>query len=530
MGQNQSQNRLQAYIHSLGESKSAVALIISNVLLAGSYWAVAVFVRWYFSKYQMWPAPMWLSAGIAMFAALVLGRRAAIGIFLGSFLTNMVSFHGHLLTGWIVALGNTLAPVVAIAVVRKHVRISQPFSSTRDVFWFTFGCFLNGTISGVFGSTGYQIGSGANFSQWTARWISWMLSDASASLLLVPLFLFLIDGPPPLGQVRKRPLEFLATMVVSVSTVAYVLSMRTGHMAVDAGSSFLILIPLLWAAVRFSPRFAYSLFVALMTMLVAGTLAGYGLYASASQNGKFLVFSQMSIGFGIAVLLLGAVSAEHHAALRALRQLNEELELRIEHRTSELRESKQQLEKVAFHDPLTGLPNRRFLEDQFAVALASAARKNGKVTFLLIDLDHFKQINDTLGHDAGDAFLIETARRISIAVRSYDFVARLGGDEFAVLLMDMPEPGQVELICRRVIESVQQPLPFNAKILETSSSLGISVYPDHGANWHELYKSADIALYSAKQNGRGRFQWYERPSEPSFQPSDTVIPSSPRNE
>jgi len=231
--------------------------------------------------------------------------------------------------------------------------------------------------------------------------------------------------------------------------------------------------------------------------------------AGVDQGGTAFVFSQMVIGFGAAVLLLGAASEQQSITGKALRKLNRELESRVEERTAELRKSKEQMEKAAFHDPLTGLYNRRLLEQRFGACRAAAARKRTGLAVLLIDLDHFKQINDTIGHDAGDVILIETGRRLKAAVREYDVVARMGGDEFAVLLPDIAERAGVEPVCARIVKALTDRIFFNGRHIVTSPSIGVAFYPQHGDLWQDMYKAADVALYNAKRGGRCRWEWYQ---------------------
>jgi diguanylate cyclase (GGDEF)-like protein len=142
--------------------------------------------------------------------------------------------------------------------------------------------------------------------------------------------------------------------------------------------------------------------------------------------------------------------------------------------------------------------------------LSELARRRGThFDLLLIDLDRFKQINDTLGHDAGDALLIEAAKRLRAAVRRSDSVFRLGGDEFAILLPDSSDPDRaaVEATCRRIVDGFTAPIPFNGSNMKTSPSIGIASFPNDSTTQEGLYKAADVALYAAKQAGRNTWRW-----------------------
>jgi diguanylate cyclase (GGDEF)-like protein len=277
----------------------------------------------------------------------------------------------------------------------------------------------------------------------------------------------------------------------------------------DAGSAFLVLIPLLWLAVRYSIYIAYPIFGLVMTVLIAATINKMGPFWVPQTGGPLFVFAEMSVGFGVAILLLGAAASEQRAAEFALRELNTELEKRVQERTTQLQQSQDQLERAALQDPLTALPNRRALESHFAICEAAARRKNQPFAVLLIDLDLFKQINDSFGHDVGDAVLVETAHRLRGAVRQCDVVARMGGDEFMILLPYASDHADVEAVCHRITTLLSESIETGGHAFRIAASLGIAMFPNDGANWQSLYKAADTALYHAKQSGRANWKWHD---------------------
>lgn len=168
----------------------------------------------------------------------------------------------------------------------------------------------------------------------------------------------------------------------------------------------------------------------------------------------------------------------------------------------------QEIERLAFFDSLTGLPNRVLLKDRLFQMLARAERRNNIVAVLFIDLDHFKEINDTLGHGCGDQLLQVVAGRLVSCLRSCDTVARLGGDEFVVLLESLNDLAGVEEVAGKLLTTLAQPVLLEGREVYTGGSIGISLYPHDGATVDTLFQNADTAMYQAKSDGRNQFCFY----------------------
>ena len=182
------------------------------------------------------------------------------------------------------------------------------------------------------------------------------------------------------------------------------------------------------------------------------------------------------------------------------------LATRLVGRTSDLEESRLQAQHQAMHDGLTGLANRALFEQRFDAALQRLADgQGGLLALLYIDLDRFKQINDTLGHPAGDALIRQVARRLVAEVRGYDLVARLGGDEFAILVSEPEDRQAIDRICSRIVAHLEQPFNVSGSQAYIGASIGIAVAPRHGTDRTELTRKADIALYRAKAEGGSRY-------------------------
>ena len=163
----------------------------------------------------------------------------------------------------------------------------------------------------------------------------------------------------------------------------------------------------------------------------------------------------------------------------------------------------------AGHDPLTRLANRARFQERLEKATKAAAKNGGEVGLLLLDLDHFKQINDALGHDAGDKLLQMFARRLEAAVRSGDTVARFGGDEFAIIVPRLKSPEVLAAICTSIHERLKEPFVHSGRMLDCRASIGAAIYPRDGANPEDLLKNADMALYAAKDSGRANTAVFE---------------------
>ncbi|WP_281869911.1 diguanylate cyclase domain-containing protein [Brevibacillus parabrevis] len=176
---------------------------------------------------------------------------------------------------------------------------------------------------------------------------------------------------------------------------------------------------------------------------------------------------------------------------------------------TERKKLERQLEHMAYHDMLTGLPNRRLLYNNLQEALERAKASGEMVAALYIDCDHFKQINDTWGHDVGDVFLQMLAKRLKSCVRDQDTVARLGGDEFVVILTAIDSERQAEKVATRILRSLQQPWSYEDKTFHFTSSIGIALFPASAKEADQLLSNADKALYKAKATGRNQFFFFD---------------------
>lgn len=172
------------------------------------------------------------------------------------------------------------------------------------------------------------------------------------------------------------------------------------------------------------------------------------------------------------------------------------------------KESEAHLDYLVRHDPLTGLPNRVLFRERFSLATAMAERKGGRIALLFVDLDHFKTINDTLGHPVGDRLLQDVAKRLRDCVRDTDTISRLGGDEFLIALTDVVDPDDAGRVAAKIVEALAQPFDIEAHELAATLSLGIALWPDDGTDFDILLQRADTAMYQAKGAGRNTYRFF----------------------
>jgi diguanylate cyclase (GGDEF)-like protein/PAS domain S-box-containing protein len=227
-----------------------------------------------------------------------------------------------------------------------------------------------------------------------------------------------------------------------------------------------------------------------MAQLNAGRIAGYKLSKRLLRPDGTVVWVDASI----AAIETAARGHPHHLCM-------------IEDVTDQ-KATEALIWQQANFDPLTQLPNRRMFHDRLAHAILKSQRDGNRIAVLFIDLDHFKEVNDTLGHHQGDVLLVDAARRIGACVRKSDTVARLGGDEFTVILSGVDEAGRVDTIAQHILDSLRAPFALGEEQAFVSASIGITLYPDDARDIDNLLKHADQAMYAAKGGGRNRFSYF----------------------
>jgi diguanylate cyclase (GGDEF)-like protein len=205
---------------------------------------------------------------------------------------------------------------------------------------------------------------------------------------------------------------------------------------------------------------------------------------------------------------LASLGRDFNRMLEQIEQRDQMLEQQVAQRTEELLDLNSQFRHQAYHDALTKLPNRALFDDRLTLATAHAERRGAKVAVLFLDLDNFKTVNDTLGHEVGDEMLRVIGGRLTEATRKGDTVARLGGDEFTIVVPNLRSADVAGQVAQGVIDSINKPLFVHGRQLQCTTSIGISVYPDDGEDVTTLKRNADTAMYHAKSYGRNNYQYY----------------------
>ncbi|WP_293268824.1 EAL domain-containing protein [Neptunomonas sp.] len=194
--------------------------------------------------------------------------------------------------------------------------------------------------------------------------------------------------------------------------------------------------------------------------------------------------------------------------LKAIEERDQYLESQVLVRTQEIEMANKNLRLQAYNDSLTGLPNRHYFYEQLQRTIDFSNRYNLKFSLIFIDLDNFKEINDTLGHDYGDLLLVEASKRLVECVRETDTVARLGGDEFTLIIQDLSANERIKAVAENILKSLTKSFQLEDERVFVSGSIGVTVYPQHGDNVEELVKHADQAMYESKHAGRNCYRFF----------------------
>ena len=470
----------------------------------------------------------WPSSGIAVAALMVAGVRVWPGVVVGAFATNLFHFlevpsvSPALAVGGaaLVAGGNTLEALAGRSVLRALGMEAEVFNRARDAFWFiavALGVSL--IAAGVGGSVMFGLGMATKDSVGIGA-LTWWLGDAVGILVFTPLLLAWLAG----GTVRWTPLRMLEALMCFAAFVPVGLFLFGGWLPepLTRPLPYMVIPLLLWVVFRFGLREAATAMALTSTVAIWGTANGNGPFAAETRNTSLILVQMFAGTIAATVFALSGAVSERRRLHAALRKSNETLEERVADRTRSLAEvnmklseeirertkAETQVRHLAHHDALTGLANRRLLDELFQSVEALARRRSMEMAVLFVDIDDFKQINDTRGHAVGDEVLEALASRLEACVRESDLVARFGGDEFVVVLVEVQRATDAEKVADKLIEALGRPVRVGQDQLVLGSSIGVSRYPQDGRDLATLLRCADDAMYEAKKEGKNRHRFY----------------------
>ena len=430
---------------------------------------------------------VWPPSGIALASLILLGPRVWPGVWLGATLVNLTvaSYPG---TALIIGSGNTLECLAGAVLVRHLIGVPRRFERGRDVVIFAAVAAASCTIAATVGVTALAIRDAVEWTEFSRNWWTWWQGDVTGILIVAPLILnWSLRRSAPWTSAKKAEAAGFALLLLAVTFLTFHHRDAAGSPASSYSLTFAILPFMIWAALRFSQRVVTTAIATSCAFAVYYTVHDLYTFPQSSLNESLLTLLAFISTVVVTGLVLSAVMEERKRVMdrlaRALDVLREE----------------------AMTDPLTGLYNRRFLVEFLQREWIRARRRDGSLGVIMIDLDHFKRINDTFGHPAGDYVLIAVAGLLRMHIRSSDIVCRYGGEEFALVL---PE-ASLENVRRRA-EEIQAAISRldlahgDVSLGRLTASLGVAMFPDHADGPDAVLKAADGALYAAKDAGRDR--------------------------
>ncbi len=432
---------------------------------------------------------VWPPAGIALAALLIRGDWLWPGIWLGAALANL-TVSSSPFVAFVIAGGNTLEALCGAALVRRYIADAPPFfDRARNVVLFVAFAVACSAVAATIGIGALLLDGVVAAGDFADHWGTWWHGDATGIIIVAPLLLtWRLRHAIAWSRARVLELAGLAAWLLAVATLVF------GQDAAPFAPlplTFLILPFIVWAAFRFSRREVTSAVAGVCAVAVWHTVAGRGPFALDAPNLSLILLLAFISTLVVTGLMLSAAVAEREGSRHKLERV--------------LREAREQ----ARTDPLTRLANRRSLEEFLRRAWTRAKRGARPIAIVMIDLDHFKSVNDRFGHDAGDRVLTGVARLLQAHVRAGDMACRLGGEEFALVLPDATlEAAQHRASALRAAIRALELRHRGRPLGSVTASFGIAVFPVHAGDPGALLLAADRALYKAKAAGRDRVTVY----------------------
>jgi diguanylate cyclase (GGDEF)-like protein len=468
------------------------------VLLAAAYFAAAKLAL-LAAIPPGYTTAVWPPSGIALAAVLLFGNRVWPGIWLGAALVN-VTVKASLTAALLMGTGNTLEALAGAALVRRYLGVPCNFERGEDVIEFVAIAALASAIAASVAAAPLALVHSLSSQALLWNWWTWWQGDAMGIVIVAPVILSWSIR----GETRWSWWKIVEGTALTGTMLAITYAIFSDSVAQYLPSlplTFAILPFVIWTALRFQQREVATVNALVSAIAVWFTLEGRGPFASAPLNVSLLLllaFMSTAVTTG---LVLNAVVGERARAIEALKR------------------ALRNLKEETIRDPLTGLYNRRFLGDYMRRELIRAKREGGRIAVIMVDLDRFKQINDTAGHAAGDLVLMEIATLLKRHIRGSDIACRYGGEEFTLVL-----PNATPESAHRKAEAIRSAIREDRdKLLEVTASLGIAFFPDHAADAESLLRAADEALYEAKRGGRNRVKILAATAEKPTAPREAGV-------
>ena len=457
------------------------------------FWQIALLAVVYFVAAKLslqfaippgYATAVWPPSGIALAATLLLGSRLWPGVWLGAALVNYTVNASPILAA-LLGTGNALEALAGAALIRRYMGVPRRFEHCRDVVIFVAVAALSCTIASTVAVLSIGILGLVSWTDIPANWWTWWQGDVSGIILVTPLILsWRQRRAAPWSHAKKLEALCLGGLLLIVTHLVF--GDATEYLS-PFPLTFVIIPIMMWAALRFSQRVVTTATAVVSAFAIDYTIHGIGPFSLWSMNESLLILLAFISTVVITGLALSALKIERGRAMEQLERL-----------LAELREQ-------AATDPLTGLYNRRYLWEFLRREWIRAKRKGDTLAVIMIDLDHFKRVNDAHGHEAGDFVLTAVAALLRNRIRSSDIVCRYGGEEFALVL---PEASleNVRLRAEDIRLAIKE-LDLNHQgvpLGRITASLGIALFPDHVNDPDSLMHAADAALYEAKNAGRDR--------------------------
>ena len=407
--------------------------------------------------------------GFALAAILLFGKRILPGIFFGQlFLALYFGFSLWIGTG--IAFGNMLEAYIAL-ILFNHFKLDSHLHTLKDLFGlFLMILLILQPFSALVGNFFLYIGGIIDSHEITSSTFYWWIGNVLGQMLLTPMLLLLYHN--------RNKLHFKPLILVILGTVIFNYFFQV---VIDIHNTSLLLILTLPATIFLSTiniNYASISSVLLASISLYFAQNGIGTFSqNPSMINNLLNLNYFMTSHIILVLLVGILFREKQEAI-------------------------EQLQKMAHFDALTGLPNRHMLREEIHHAVSMSDQYGDRSAICYIDVDHFKSINDTLGHHIGDEVLRIVSSRIQAEITARDALLRIGGDEFLLILNKIEKREMIQQILKNISESIHQPISIENKQFSISCSIGIAFCPDHGITIKELMETADKAMYYAKNSGR----------------------------